>query len=83
MGAKQISSKKIKSSLKKEYVSMLRRKRKKFIIHEKREKRMHMFANKLSFLSEAGTDDVDWKIFVEDYLEDIKEICFWADPLLK
>lgn len=63
------------------YLKHLKIKRRKFISQIVKEKN-HLVNVNFSFISEGNIEELDWKLFIEDYLIAHKNTCFWANPLL-
>ena len=64
-----------------EYINFLKRKQKRFIRSQKED--ASSISARFSFVSDAGTEEVDWKIFYVDFLEQHADTCFWAAPMLE
>ncbi len=67
----------------KQYLKLLRKKKRQFLAKTSEEHYTRSSAHKLSILSDVGILEVDWKVFVEDFSEQHQDTCFWAAPLLK
>ncbi len=66
-----------------QYIAFLKKKQKRFIRQERRNNTVRPNGIQFSFISEAGDESVDWKVFFDDFLEQHSDTCFWAPPMLQ
>jgi hypothetical protein len=82
MGPRQSNKKRGVNATKTRYVQFLKRKQKEYIATQTISKDSELDGYKMSFISESGQEEIDWKIFFEDYLEQHNDTCFWVGPML-
>ena len=83
MGKSASKKSKADDKFKAQYIRFLRTKQKKFLRAEQQNTANRLKSAQFSFISDAGIDEVDWKLFFEDFLQEHADTCFWVGSLLK
>ncbi len=65
------------------YIEFLKKKQKMFMRQEQQENASRPKEVQFSFISDSGADEVDWKVFFEDFLQQHLDTCFWASAMLR
>eukprot|EP00831_Metopus_contortus_P075600 TRINITY_DN69381_c0_g1_i2.p2 TRINITY_DN69381_c0_g1~~TRINITY_DN69381_c0_g1_i2.p2 ORF type:complete len:152 (+),score=26.84 TRINITY_DN69381_c0_g1_i2:208-663(+) len=84
MGGNKSSRHEDQNKLKAKYIKLLHKWKEHFVREEIAECQNAPFlSRRLSLLADQEGEELDWKAFFEEYLEDRMQKCFWARELLE